>query len=916
MAGAPKKVQTRKIGRYEIQGQIGRGGMATVFRATDTRFQRVVAIKLLPRELLHDARFRARFEREATTVASLEHPAIVPVYDYGEQDGQLYLVMRFMDGGALSERLRASGPLGLHEIGSIMGRLAPALDEAHERGIIHRDLKPANILFDRRGLPYLADFGIVKLAQSANTLTGTGLMGTPAYMSPEQVRGKETLDGRSDIYSLGVIVFQMLTGRLPYRADTPLGIAIQHVTEPVPDLSTCRAGLAPGCQALIDCAMAKEREDRYQTAGALAAAIEALAGEAAPDEPARSGDYTWLELDQQTSPPADLAARLYNEAIEAMDAGVWTQAIERLNDLLALDPGYRDTYARLAEANRQKRMGELLDEARAAMSEEDWDAALSSLAQILSSHPRHGEARSLRAEARRRKQLQRDYLRAQEALEDDRYADAIAALQQVVSIEAEYQDAAELLQQARHEEEQVQAKARWRRAEAHFSRAQEAAEANEWSKVVTEAEEAVALQPEKQTYADFLADARREETHDRQYGVALQALGNEAWKEAIALLEALLRQAPNYRDAAAQLEEARAQQAALEAVRAREVRLQDLQIRAEAREAASDWDEATALWAEAIELAPERDDLLVNHDAAKAEAERRAQAANLYKQVQAALAAAEWEVALQKADALTALYPKHSEYQALLVEAKERQAQAAVEAAIEEAGKASTVIEPAPTTAQEVAQPAPPVEEEPASPLDGPVPGTAVSGAPPRWRQPAVAIPLLLVLLLGGLGLAYGALVPTAAPPTATASPTPGTTGVTRAVTPVLAGDKPPATSTTTATVTATATASPTPRPSRTSTRTPRASATPSATSVRRTPTATYLPPTRTLVAPTATTAPPTQPPPTQPPPTQPPPTQPPPTQPPPTQPPPTQPPPTQPPPTQPPPTEPPPSTRPPTPEP
>jgi serine/threonine-protein kinase len=203
-----------KIGRYEIKNELGRGGMATVYHAHDPHFKRDVALKVLPREFLHDPTFRARFEREAQTIAQLEHPAIVPVYDFGEETGQPYIVMRYMSGGSLADRLRRES-LATSEAARIVTRLAPALDEAHSQGIVHRDLKPANILFDQRGDPYISDFGIAKLSQDSATFTGSAIVGTPAYMSPEQARGEKDLDGRSDIYALGVILFEMLTGKRP-----------------------------------------------------------------------------------------------------------------------------------------------------------------------------------------------------------------------------------------------------------------------------------------------------------------------------------------------------------------------------------------------------------------------------------------------------------------------------------------------------------------------------------------------------------------------------------------------------------------------------------------------------------------------------------------------------------------------------
>ncbi|MCB0209023.1 MAG: protein kinase [Anaerolineae bacterium] len=261
-----------KIARYEIREEIGRGGMATVFRAFDPHFQRDVALKVIPREFLHDPSFRIRFQREAKTIAVLEHPAIVPVYDVGEEEGQPFLVMRYLPGGSLGDRLK-QGQLPFAEVTRIVERLAPALDEAHKLGIIHRDLKPDNILFDQRNNPFLTDFGIAKLTEERTNLTTGGLIiGTPAYMSPEQANG-EKIDGRSDIYALGVIVFQMLTGQLPFEASTPLGIIMKHITQPVPQILDVEPDLPPGCNLIIQKTLAKNPTDRFGSAAALAEAL-------------------------------------------------------------------------------------------------------------------------------------------------------------------------------------------------------------------------------------------------------------------------------------------------------------------------------------------------------------------------------------------------------------------------------------------------------------------------------------------------------------------------------------------------------------------------------------------------------------------------------------------------------------------
>ena len=269
------------IGRYQIKRELGRGGMATVYLAFDPRFDREVAIKVLPREFLHDAVFRARFEREAKLIAALEDPAIVPVYDFGEEAGQPYLVMRYMAGGSLSDRLQR-GPLSLGEATDLLARIASALDKAHRSGVVHRDLKPANILFDRDGNPYIADFGIAKLLESSASFTSTGVIGTPAYMSPEQVEGERTLDGRSDVYALGIIVYELLAGKPPYDADTPMSVALMHLRLPVPHVHKAVPGLPAAVDQVVATALAKDREQRYPTAGALAAAMSGAADSSLP----------------------------------------------------------------------------------------------------------------------------------------------------------------------------------------------------------------------------------------------------------------------------------------------------------------------------------------------------------------------------------------------------------------------------------------------------------------------------------------------------------------------------------------------------------------------------------------------------------------------------------------------------------
>ena len=260
-----------KIDRYTIIRELGRGGMATVYLAHDPRFGRDVAIKILPLQA-SDETSRGRFQREARTIAALEHPAIAPVYDFGEDNGQLFLVMRVMTGGSLADRIR-QGSLPLAEAGVILQRIASALDYAHRQGVIHRDLKPANILFDQHNTAFLADFGIAKLMEAQASYTGSAIIGTPAYISPEQVQGNRTIDGRADIYALGAILYEMLTGRMPYQADTPFQVLMKHALEPPPRILEANATLPPYVQEVIDRAMAKNPDDRLPTAGAMVTAL-------------------------------------------------------------------------------------------------------------------------------------------------------------------------------------------------------------------------------------------------------------------------------------------------------------------------------------------------------------------------------------------------------------------------------------------------------------------------------------------------------------------------------------------------------------------------------------------------------------------------------------------------------------------
>jgi formylglycine-generating enzyme required for sulfatase activity/tRNA A-37 threonylcarbamoyl transferase component Bud32 len=276
----------RKIGRYEVREQLGLGGMATVYHAYDPHFERDVLIKVLPREFLHDLTFRIRFERESKIVAALQHPHIQPIYDFGEHEGQPYLVMGHMPGGSLSYRIRESGTgLPPGEAARITTQIASALDYTHGQRIIHRDVKSSNIFFDQEGDAFLIDFSIAMVIEENAQPTGSVIVGTPAFMAPEIAEQKD-ITPAVDIYALGVVLFEMLTGRLPFDADTPIGMLMAHVNKPIPSMRLVRPDLPESVQAVIERAMAKDPSERYQSAGELAAdlwAAVAAPGEAMPE---------------------------------------------------------------------------------------------------------------------------------------------------------------------------------------------------------------------------------------------------------------------------------------------------------------------------------------------------------------------------------------------------------------------------------------------------------------------------------------------------------------------------------------------------------------------------------------------------------------------------------------------------------
>jgi tRNA A-37 threonylcarbamoyl transferase component Bud32 len=271
------------VGPYRVMEQLGQGGMATVYKAYHAALDRYVAIKVLHPAFLQDPNFLKRFQREAKAVARLEHPNIVPVYDFAEHAGQPYLVMKYIEGDTLKARLR-SGRLSKEEGLHIVEAAGSALSYAHHRTILHRDIKPSNLLLSTDGSIYLADFGLARMGEAGeSTLSAEIMLGTPQYISPEQARGEKNLDAGTDIYSFGVVLYEMVVGRVPFNADTPFSIIHDHIYKPLPIPSRINPRVPPEVERVLLKSLAKERADRYGTVDEMVAAFrEAVTGTSAP----------------------------------------------------------------------------------------------------------------------------------------------------------------------------------------------------------------------------------------------------------------------------------------------------------------------------------------------------------------------------------------------------------------------------------------------------------------------------------------------------------------------------------------------------------------------------------------------------------------------------------------------------------
>jgi tetratricopeptide (TPR) repeat protein len=553
------------LGRYQIVGEVGRGGFATVYQGYDAGLQRPVALKVLHPELVRDEVALRRFQREAVAVARLRHPNIVVVYEFSQQDGFAYIAMEYIEGTTLKAKL--GQPLPLDEAVRIASDVASALEYAHKNGVVHRDIKPANVLLTAENHVVLADFGIAILAQNADSAT-RGLLGTPQYMAPEQALG-EPIDARSDLYALGIVLFEMLAGQVPFRGDTPLATLALQVNAPVPKLRSFNPAVPESVEAMVERALAKDPAQRYPTAEEFRQALLA-----ACDQARNAMAVSTYTPEVVRGPGARVEARggglpgLYQAMLEAAQAGDWQQVLEYGRVIRGMDPNYRDVVALMARASAQQYAEQsksgaielrLLEQARTAWADERWADAVHLFEQALRLAPPTQEVEEAlnearrrlaqsEAQARQRARAERQYIRAAMLLDEERWAEAIPLLEQLLQLVPNFRDAPALLERARAAwAEQERRQRNLPTPETTLARAEEAMALGDWPQAVALLEAVAAALPDDDRVRGRLEHARAMVQVTALNAEAAQLVQQGRWAEAFARLEEAKRLDPHYR---------------------------------------------------------------------------------------------------------------------------------------------------------------------------------------------------------------------------------------------------------------------------------------------------------------------------------------------------------------------------------
>ncbi|MGC9025843.1 MAG: protein kinase domain-containing protein, partial [Chloroflexia bacterium] len=588
-----EQLRGHRLGKYHILEEIGRGGMKAVFKGYDPDLDRFVAVAVLAPHLTWEPDFVQRFLREARAAARLRHPHIVTIFDVGQESGWFFFVMEYLEGRSLKEVLYQQGALPPAEALAILSQVADALDYAHQRGLVHRDVKPGNVVVDPRGRATLTDFGIAKAAYESK-LTATGLaLGTPEYMAPEQIAGGE-VGPWTDNYALGVVAYEMLSGRLPFEGDTAPAVLYRVVHQPMPSIRSFRPDLPEEVEAVLERALAKEPGKRFPTASAL---VSALAQALRAEQP-RVG---FPVVARPAPPPPFYPTEKPTEVLPlepspAVPAG----------------PAGEDVPAVMARASALARSQ--------AAPEEDWNQTIAALERLLEKSPRYPGAQELVERLKQQRALAGLYSEARQACVRGQRGQALSILRNLLKLEPEYGDASALLE---------------RLAEEAYQELQAAFRGGEWAAAVRLAGEIPGYRDSDALRVQAEQALAQEQRQEGVYDRLQRAMKAQNWTEAAQLAG----QIPGYRDADAL--KAQAEQAL-----AQERRQEEAYARLLAAVRGGRWEEALG-WAEKIPGYRDADELRRQAQAEVEEEERRADA---YRRLEEAVASSRWQEAVALAE--------------------------------------------------------------------------------------------------------------------------------------------------------------------------------------------------------------------------------------------------------------------------